>query len=303
MTALLTRLLDAPDNGRRDGIILEARDLTKRYPLGETTVHALRGVSLTVGAGEFVALMGPSGSGKSTLLQLLGGLDRPSSGEVVLEGEIISELSDDRATRLRRDRTGFVFQSFNLIPSLTAELNVALPSRLAGKRPPRRAVRDALGAVGLADRARHLPAELSGGQQQRVAIARALFSMPAVVFADEPTGALDSASGRQVLGLLRGLADRATVIMVTHDPVAAATADRVLFLADGRLAGELHEPTAPAVAAAMTRLELAAGDRTAAGQEVQSGSPWPPARRGPARAPWPGRSSPWPWARRCCRRW
>jgi putative ABC transport system ATP-binding protein len=243
---------------------VQLSDVTRTYGRGQGAVAALRGVTAGFAAGTFTAVMGPSGSGKSTLLSCAAGLERPTAGTVRVTGQDLAALSEAALTRLRRDQIGFVFQSFNLIPSLTAELNVALPARLAGQRPSRRAVREALAAVGLADRARHRPAELSGGQQQRVAIARALFTRPSVVFADEPTGALDSASGRQVLGLLRGLADQATVIMVTHDPVAAATADRVLFLADGRLAGELHEPTARSVAEAMTALELAAGGRAAA---------------------------------------
>ncbi|HEY1639505.1 MAG TPA: ABC transporter ATP-binding protein [Streptosporangiaceae bacterium] len=252
------------DASPRLATAVQLSDVTRTYGRGQGAVAALRGVTAGFAAGTFTAVMGPSGSGKSTLLSCAAGLERPTAGTVRVTGQDLAALSEAALTRLRRDQIGFVFQSFNLIPSLTAELNVALPARLAGQRPSRRAVREALAAVGLADRARHRPAELSGGQQQRVAIARALFTRPSVVFADEPTGALDSASGRQVLGLLRGLADRATVVMVTHDPVAAATADRVLFLADGRLAGELHEPTAPSVAEAMTALELTAGGQEAA---------------------------------------
>jgi putative ABC transport system ATP-binding protein len=235
------------------------RAVTRVYGSGGEAVTALREVTIGFGPGTFTAVMGPSGSGKSTLLQCAAGLDRPTSGEVRLAGQALSGLSETRLTRLRRDRIGFVFQSFNLLPSLTAELNVALPLRLAGRRPARGEVRDMLALVGLANRARHRPSELSGGQQQRVAIARALVTKPSVVFADEPTGMLDSATGREVLGLLRGLASlrRQTVIMVTHDPVAAACADRVVFLADGRVAGELQEPTAQSVAARMTGLECA----------------------------------------------
>ncbi len=203
MTALLTRLLDAPDSRSRDGIILEARDLTKAYRLGATTVHALRGVSLSVGAGEFVALMGPSGSGKSTLLQILGGLDRPTSGDVVLDGEIISELNDDRATRLRRDRTGFVFQSFNLIPLLNVAENVGLPFTIAGLDPtrgePAERVRDAIALVDLTGKDSHRPDQLSAGEQQRVAVARALVTSPALLLADEPTGNLDYTTGTEIL--------------------------------------------------------------------------------------------------------
>ena len=241
MTALLARLLDAPDHARRDGIILEARHLTKAYPLGETTVEALRGVSLSVEAGEFVALMGPSGSGKSTLLQLLGGLDRPTSGEVVLEGEIVSELSDDRATRLRRDRTGFVFQSFNLIPLLDVTENVGLPFTIAGLDPsrgePAARVRDVIELVDLTGKEHHKPDQLSAGEQQRVAIARALVTSPALLFADEPTGNLDYTTGTEILDALwRSCQERhQTVVLVTHDSKAAAYADRVLVIGDGRI--------------------------------------------------------------------
>jgi putative ABC transport system ATP-binding protein len=235
------------------------RAVTKVYGGRAAAVRALDGVTLDFDQGTFTAVMGPSGSGKSTLLQCAAGLDRPTSGEVHLAGQNLRKLSETKLTLLRRDRVGFVFQSFNLLPSLTAELNVALPLRLAGRRPSKRDIRAVLGAVGLADRARHRPAELSGGQQQRVAIARALVTKPDVLFADEPTGALDSATGREVLTLLRGLVDRngQTVIMVTHDPVTAAYADRVVFLADGRIADELHAPTAGSVAARMTGFEVA----------------------------------------------
>jgi putative ABC transport system ATP-binding protein len=235
------------------------RAVRKVYGTRGAAVTALDGVSVTVAQGSFTAVMGPSGSGKSTLLQCAAGLDRPTSGEVVLAGVELSRLSETKLTQLRRDRIGFVFQSFNLLPSLTAELNVALPLRLAGRRPPRREVRAVLAAVGMADRARHRPAELSGGQQQRVAIARALVTRPQVLFADEPTGALDSTTGREVLTLLRGLVDREgqCIVMVTHDPVAAGYADRVVFLADGRVADELSAPTARTVAERMTGLETA----------------------------------------------
>jgi putative ABC transport system ATP-binding protein len=241
MTQLLARLLDAPDTARGDGIILEARDLAKSYRLGETTVDALRGVSLSVEAGEFVALMGPSGSGKSTLLQLLGGLDRPTSGEVVLEGEIVSELSDDRATRLRRDRTGFVFQSFNLIPLLDVTENVGLPFTIAGLDPSRgelaRRVEDAIDLVDLSGKEHHKPDQLSAGEQQRVAIARALVTGPALLFADEPTGNLDYTTGTEILDALwRSCQERhQTIVLVTHDSKAAAYADRVLVIGDGRI--------------------------------------------------------------------
>jgi putative ABC transport system ATP-binding protein len=221
--------------------ILEARDLTKSFRLGETTVEALRGVSLTVDEGEFVALMGPSGSGKSTLLQLLGGLDRPSSGEVILQGETISHLGDEQATRLRRDRTGFVFQSFNLIPLLDAWENVALPFTIAGEDPTRGElrdrIRDALALVDLTGKERNKPDQLSAGEQQRVAIARALVTRPALLFADEPTGNLDYTTGTEILDALwRSCVERSqTVVLVTHDSKAAAYADRVLVIGDGRI--------------------------------------------------------------------
>jgi putative ABC transport system ATP-binding protein len=204
--------------------------------------------------------MGPSGSGKSTLLQCAAGLDRPDSGKVSIGGTELSGLGENAVTRLRRDRVGFVFQSFNLMPSLTAAQNVELPLRLAGRKVDQEAILAGLATVGLADRARHRPSELSGGQQQRVAIARALVTGPQVLFADEPTGALDTKTSRDVLDLLRGLVteQQQTVIMVTHDPMAAASADRVIFLADGRIADTVECPTAAAVAAHMTRLEVSA---------------------------------------------
>ncbi|MEU9333253.1 ABC transporter ATP-binding protein [Streptomyces sp. NPDC048290] len=229
----------------------------RRYGGGGGGVAALDGVSLGFAPGTFTAVMGPSGSGKSTLLQCAAGLDRPTSGSVTLGGTELTGLSERRLTLLRRERVGFVFQAFNLLPSLTAEQNIALPLRLAGKRVPRARVREALARVGLADRARHRPGELSGGQQQRVALARALITRPEVLFADEPTGALDTRTGRVVLALLRALVDDEgqTVVMVTHDPVAAAVADRVVFLVDGRVDGELAGVGAEMIAARMARLE------------------------------------------------
>jgi putative ABC transport system ATP-binding protein len=231
-------------------------DVVRTFGRGEGEVRALDGVSLALEQGSFTAVMGPSGSGKSTLLQLAAGLDRPTAGRVALGGRELGGLGERSLARLRRERLGFVFQSFNLLSALTAEQNVALPARLAGQRLPRAVVREALGQVGLGDRARHRPAELSGGQQQRVAIARALVGDPEVVFADEPTGALDSRSGRGVLALLRETVDAGgrTLVMVTHDPSAAAWADRVVFMADGRLAGELEAPTAEDVAERLTEL-------------------------------------------------
>src|SRR5512143_3798683 len=221
--------------------ILEAHELAKRYRLGATTVDALRGVSLSVDEGEFVALMGPSGSGKSTLLQLLGGLDRPTAGEVILQGETISQLSDDAATRLRRDRTGFVFQSFNLIPLLDVTENVALPFTIAGADTGRgeiaERIRDVIALVELAGKERHKPDQLSAGEQQRVAIARALVTRPALVLADEPTGNLDFTTGKEILDALwRSCDERGqTIVLVTHDAKAAAYADRVGVVSDGRI--------------------------------------------------------------------
>jgi putative ABC transport system ATP-binding protein len=224
--------------------ILEASDLTKRYRLGATTVDALRGVSLSVAEGEFVALMGPSGSGKSTLLQLLGGLDRPTSGEVSLQGSPISRLSDDAATTLRRDRTGFVFQSFNLIPLLDVTENVALPFTIAGQDTGGEVadrIRDVIALVDLTGKEHHRPDELSAGEQQRVAIARALVTRPALLFADEPTGNLDYTTGTEILDALwRSCVERhQTVVLVTHDSKAAAFADRVLVISDGRIRDEI----------------------------------------------------------------
>jgi putative ABC transport system ATP-binding protein len=234
--------------------------VTRVYGTGSGMVTALAGVTLDFPAGSFTAVMGPSGSGKSTLLQCAAGLDRPSSGTVTLAGSELSRLSESALTRLRRDRIGFVFQAFNLLPALTAAQNVALPLRLAGRKPDPEAITTALGSVGLADRAGHRPSELSGGQQQRVALARALVTGPQVLFADEPTGALDITTSREVLAMLRRLARERgqTIIMVTHDPVAAAHADRVVFLADGRVADTLDRPAAEDVAARMTRLEVSA---------------------------------------------
>ena len=225
--------------------ILEARELVKQYRLPGEVVEAVRGVSLSVAAGEFVALMGPSGSGKSTLLQLLGGLDRPTSGEVLLEGEPIGRLNDDAATRLRRERTGFVFQSFNLVPLLNVVENVGLPFTIAG-RDPRKGevaarVRDAIALVELTGKERHRPDQLSSGEQQRVAVARAIVTRPALLFADEPTGNLDFTTGIDILDALwRTCVDRGqTIVLVTHDAKAAAYADRVLVFGDGRVREEI----------------------------------------------------------------
>ncbi|CAM3338323.1 ABC transporter ATP-binding protein [Kibdelosporangium persicum] len=244
---------------KNTGDITDAVRLTavrKLYGRRDNQVVALDDVTTRFGRGTFTAIMGPSGSGKSTLLQCAAGLDQPTSGSVLLEDHELSEMNETELTKLRRDRIGFVFQAFNLLPVLTVRQNVTLPLRLAGREPARGQVSHVLDQVGLAQRGNHRPAELSGGQQQRVAIARALISDPAVIFADEPTGALDTRTARDILTLLRHSSQAAgqTIVMVTHDPVAASYADRVLFLADGRLAGELRSPTPQSVADRMTHL-------------------------------------------------
>jgi putative ABC transport system ATP-binding protein len=222
-----------------------ATAVTRRYGEGESAVDALRGVSLEIPAGQFTAVMGPSGSGKSTLMHLLAGLDSPSSGTIHIGDEDITAMSDKQLTKLRRRHIGFVFQSFNLLPTLTAEENIVLPLSIAGRKPPKAELDALLARVGLDDRRDHRPSELSGGQQQRVAIARALIGRPTILFADEPTGNLDSASGGEILALLREAVelDGQTTLMVTHDAHAAATADRVVFIADGRLVADLAQPT------------------------------------------------------------
>ncbi|TDV56083.1 ABC transporter ATP-binding protein [Actinophytocola oryzae] len=229
---------------------------TKTYGSGETAVRALDSISLEVPPASWTAVMGPSGSGKSSLLHCLAGLERVDRGRVLLAGRDITSCSDRELTRLRRGEIGFAFQNFNLVTSLTAAQNVALPLRLAGLRPTRQDIHAALDEVGLADRARHRPGQLSGGQQQRVALARAIVARPTVLFADEPTGALDTASARSVFALLRAMVERGqTVVMVTHDPVAAANADSALFLRDGRLVDRLDRAAAAAVAARLADLE------------------------------------------------
>ncbi|MFC5182707.1 ABC transporter ATP-binding protein [Actinomadura harenae] len=231
-------------------------EVCKVYGRNGSAVAALREVSVTLPAGAFTAVMGPSGSGKSTFLHCAAGLDRPTSGEVRLGGTALSGMSETRLTELRRERVGFVFQSFNLVPSLTVEQNVTLPLKLARRKPDRDLLAEVLRRVGLSERATHRPGELSGGQQQRVALARALVTRPDVVFGDEPTGALDTMTAQDVLRLLRQTVDELgqTVVMVTHDPVAASYADTVLFLADGRIVDTLDVPSASAVADRMTRL-------------------------------------------------
>ena len=228
----------------------------KVYGKGESQVEALRGISMGFARGSFTAVMGPSGSGKSTFLHCAAGLDVPTSGSVVLDGTELSGMNETALTKLRREKIGFIFQAFNLLPALAVEQNVTLPLRLAGRRPDRGLVSEVLRRVGLGERRKHLPGQLSGGQQQRVAIARALVSRPAVVFGDEPTGALDTQTALEVLGLLRESVQNAgqTIVMVTHDPVAASHADRVLFLADGKIVGEMERPTADAIAEQMTHL-------------------------------------------------
>ena len=234
-----------------------ARALTKVYGAGDSRVVALDHVDADFHTGRFTAIMGPSGSGKSTLMHCVAGLDEPTGGTVFLGDVELSGMSDDRLTALRRDRVGFVFQAFNLLPTLTAWENITLPLDLAGRAPDPELTATIIEAVGLGDRLHHRPSQLSGGQQQRVACARALITRPDVVFADEPTGALDSAASAQLLGLLRTSVDDLgqTVVMVTHEPAAAAYADRVLFLADGRLVDELTAPTAERVLDRMKSLE------------------------------------------------
>jgi putative ABC transport system ATP-binding protein len=249
-----------PTNGRAaphgDATTVRATALTRRYGAGDSAVDALRGVSLDVPRGQFAAIMGASGSGKSTLMHILAGLDRPTGGDVEIGGRRLNGMGDRELTLLRRSRVGFVFQFFNLLPMLTAEENVLLPLSIAGERPDRAWLETVLDEVGLTDRRRHRPAELSGGQQQRVAIARAIVSRPAVLFADEPTGNLDSATGEGILALLReAVATHGqTTIMVTHDPRAAASADRVLFLADGWVVSDFAPTSADEVLTAMKEL-------------------------------------------------
>ncbi len=234
-----------------------ALNLTKVYGTGETTVTALRDVTVEFERGHFSAIMGPSGSGKSTLMHCLAGLDSVTSGSAFIGEVEINGLSDLALTKLRREAVGFIFQSFNLIPTLTALENITLPIDIAGRKPDQAWLDAVIDAVALRDRLRHKPSELSGGQQQRVACARALASRPAIVFADEPTGNLDSRSGSEVLGLLKNAVQemRQTIVMVTHDPAAAAYAERVVFLADGAIVDELRAPTQGSILERMTRLE------------------------------------------------
>ena len=240
------------------GAVVQAKDVARRYGEGDTAVHALRGVSVDVARGQLTAVMGPSGSGKSTLMHILAGLDKPTDGEVWIAGTQIGALSDTELTKLRREHIGFIFQFFNLLPTLTAKENVVLPLSLAGEKPDRTWVDELTTKVGLAKRLDHRPSELSGGQQQRVAIARALVARPTVMFADEPTGNLDSTTSAEILELLRDSVTSfgQTTVMVTHDAHAAAIADRVLFLADGRIVKDLGPSSAIQILQAMEEVSL-----------------------------------------------
>ncbi len=243
--------------GSLNGQVVVATDVTRRYGEGDAAVDALAGVSTAFERGRFTAIMGPSGSGKSTLMHILAGLDRPTSGSVQLDGAEITALDDGELTKLRRDKLGFVFQFFNLLPVLTAEENLVLPLSIAGRAPDQAWVDQLIRTVKLEDRRTHRPSELSGGQQQRVAVARALVSKPAVVFADEPTGNLDSKSGADVLALLRRAVDDfdQTVVMVTHDPAAAAHADRLITLRDGMLVHDVSPSSADEVIELMKQFD------------------------------------------------
>jgi putative ABC transport system ATP-binding protein len=245
-------------NDSATATIVEARELTRRYGEGGTAVEALRGVDLNVRSGELVAVMGPSGSGKSTLMHLLAGLDKPTSGTVTIGGTELSALGDAALTLLRRQRIGFIFQFFNLLPMLDAEENIVLPLSIAGEKPDKAWVAELIAKVGLQKRGSHRPSELSGGEQQRVAIARALVSHPTILLADEPTGNLDSKTGGEILEIMRESVQAygQTTMMVTHDPRAAAIADRILFIADGLIVKELSGASAPEVLAVMGEISV-----------------------------------------------
>ncbi len=244
-----------------EAVAARAVAVTKVYGEGESAVHALAGVTVDFRAGEFTAIMGPSGSGKSTLMHCLAGLDDASAGSIQVGGTELTSLTDKQITQLRRDRIGFVFQSFNLVPTLTAGENITLPLDIAGRKPDEQWMNTVIDRLGLRDRLGHRPTELSGGQQQRVACARALVGRPEIVFGDEPTGNLDSRAGAEVLSILRAAVDdfRQTVVIVTHDPRAASYADRVVFLADGRIVDEMRNPTAESVLEKMIRLDELVG--------------------------------------------
>ncbi|MGW4750400.1 ABC transporter ATP-binding protein [Streptomyces sp. NPDC004290] len=250
-------MTSTPLADRTTTVAARATELSKVYGQGETQVVALDQVTVDFPQAQFTAIMGPSGSGKSTLMHCVAGLDSFSSGSVRIGEVELGALKDKQLTRLRRDRIGFIFQAFNLLPTLTALENITLPMDIAGRKPDREWLDKVIGMVGLSDRLGHRPSQLSGGQQQRVAVARALASKPEIIFGDEPTGNLDSRSGAEVLGFLRNSVREMgqTVVMVTHDPVAAAYADRVIFLADGRIVDELHEPTAETVLDRMKRFD------------------------------------------------
>jgi putative ABC transport system ATP-binding protein len=257
-TQVITHAEDARrTNGRQPAVV--ARDLARHYGSGETAVHALRGVSLEIEPGRLTAVMGPSGSGKSTLMHILAGLDQPDGGQVWIGDTEVTGLDDAGLTALRRDHIGFIFQFFNLLPMLTADENILLPLEIAGRKPEQGWYEELIDKVGLAERRTHRPSEMSGGQQQRVAVARALASRPTVMFADEPTGNLDSTTSAEILALMRDLVDGfgQTTVMVTHDPHAAAIADRVLFLADGEIVRDLSTCDAHTVIATMEELRAA----------------------------------------------
>jgi putative ABC transport system ATP-binding protein len=261
MSAVRATVPDVQEDGRDSGHsapVLVARDLTRRFGSGDTEVTALDAVTVEIERGRLTAVMGPSGSGKSTLMHILAGLDEPSEGSVQLDGTEMTTLSDTELTQLRRDKIGFVFQFFNLLPMLTARENVLLPLSIAGRRPDPQWLDTVIDQTGLRDRLAHRPSELSGGQQQRVSIARALLSQPAVLFADEPTGNLDSHSSDEILALLRNSVDSVgqTVVMVTHDPRAAAVADRLLFLSDGRIVKDIAGTSETEIVDAMKELAV-----------------------------------------------
>jgi putative ABC transport system ATP-binding protein len=241
--------------GRTSAVAARARQVVKAYGTGETRVVALDTIDVDLMRGEFTAIMGPSGSGKSTLMHCLAGLDTVTSGQIFLDDTEITGLKDKKLTRLRRDQVGFVFQAFNLVPTLNALENITLPLDIAGRKPDQEWLNRVVDTVGLAGRLKHRPTQLSGGQQQRVAVARALASRPQIIFGDEPTGNLDSRAGAEILGFLRRSVDEfgQTIVMVTHDPVAASYADRVIYLADGRIVDEMRTPTAEAVLDRMLR--------------------------------------------------
>ncbi len=236
--------------------VVSATELTRCYGEGDAAVQALQGVSLGIPKGQFAAVMGPSGSGKSTLMHIMAGLDQPTTGQISIDGIELTELNDKKLTLLRREHIGFIFQFFNLLPMLTAEENVRLPLQIAGRKVDDAWVDRVIDGVGLSDRRKHRPSELSGGQQQRVAIARALISQPTVIFADEPTGNLDTTTGNEILALLREAVNerQQTTVMVTHDTTAAATADRVLFLEDGRIVRDMPKPDRSDIMATMGAL-------------------------------------------------